>query len=150
MRSRLLTLVIVALAPAGCGRDAPPEFQPDAALREALGLDSRDWVHSIDLRVRGSAEVATPARIRIQPGHWVDFRGGDARGHVVHFDTTTLADEARRWLRTTDQVEGPPLLSPASRWVVSFDEAPAGVYPFTVEGSGQTGTGVIQVTEGGR
>lgn len=132
----------------GCNQDAPPGLQPDPALREALGLDARDWVHPIQLRVRGSDEVAEPVRTRVEAGHWVDFRGGDARGHLVRFDTTALAEEARAWLRSTDQVESPPLLTPASRWVVSFDEAPAGVYPFEVEGSARSGTGFIQVDPG--
>ena len=148
-RRRWALVLLLTCVAVGCEQDAPPELQPDVVLRETLGLDSRDWVHPVQLRVRGSAEVAEPARLRIRPGHWVEFRGGDARGHWVRFDTLTLADEARAWLRDTDQVESPPLLTPASRWVVSFAEAPAGYYAYEVEGSGQAGAGHIQVVTGG-
>lgn len=150
VRSRFIAALALAGVLAGCDRDAPLELQPDLVLRELLGLDSRDAVHVVQLRGRGSAEVAEPARMTIEQGHWIDFRGGDARGHVVRFDTLALGAEARRWIREADQVESPPLLTPASRWVVSFEEAPAGSYPFEVEGGGTTGTGQIEVAKGER
>lgn len=150
MRRRLSALLALSGVLAACERDAPLELQPDQALRDLLGLDSRDWVHPVQLRGRGSDEVAEPARTVVESGHWVDFRGGDARGHVVRFDTLALSAEARRWIRDTDQVESPPLLTPASRWVVSFEEAPAGSYPFAVEGSGAPGAGLIEVSTGER
>lgn len=147
--SGVLLLALVATV-GGCERDAPLELQPDPALRELLGLDSRDAVHVVQLRGRGNDEVAEPVRTVIAPGDWVDFRGGDARGHVVRFDTLALAPEARTWIREAEQVESPPLVSPASRWVLSFEEAPDGVYPFEVEGSGAPGAGQIEVSTGGR
>lgn len=150
MRRRLASLLALTVALVACERDAPLELQPDQALRDLLGLDSRDWVHPVQLRGRGNDEVAEPARTVVEKGHWVDFRGGDARGHVVRFDTLALSAEARAWMRDTDQVESPPLLTPASRWVVSFEEAPAGIYPFVVEGSGALGAGHIEVSTGER
>lgn len=145
----VLGLTAVTTALAACRSEAPPELQPDPALRAALGLDEHDVVHVVQVRGRGVDEVAEPASVTVAPGEWISFRGGDARGHVVRFDTLALGPDARVWLRERDQVESPPLLTPASRWVVSFLEAPPGGYPFVVEGGGATGGGRIDVRTGG-
>lgn len=142
-------LAAAATALSACRSEAPPELQPDPALRAALGLDEHDVVHVVQVRGRGVDEVAEPDRITVAPGEWVSFRGGDARGHVVRFDTLALGVDARAWLRDRDQLESPPLLTPLSRWVVSFQEAPPGGYPFVVEGGGATGGGRIDVRTGG-
>lgn len=139
----------MALALVACRSEAPPELQPDPALRAALGLDEHDAVHVVQVRARGVDEIAEPSRVTLEAGAWVSFRGGDARGHVVRFDTLALGPAARAWIRERDQIESPPLLTPASRWVVSFEEAPAGEYPFVVEGGGVTGGGQIEVRTGG-
>lgn len=150
MRRVALALGLCGLgAVAGCGSEAPAELQPDPALREALGLDESDAVHVVQVRSRGVDEIAEPARLTVAEGHWVSFQGGDARGHTVRFDTLALSPAARAWIRERDQVESPPLLTPASRWVVSFEEAPSGAYPFLVEGGGVTGHGRIEIPGGG-
>jgi hypothetical protein len=141
---------LLAAALGACqGADAPPELRPDSLLRVSLGLTDRDVVHFVQVRGRGASEVSEPERLAIQPGEWVSFQGGDARGHVVRFDTLAIVGAARVWLRETDQVESPPLLTPVARWVVSFRDAPVGTYPFVVEGGGVTGTGRIELMNGG-
>lgn len=145
MRAALLGIVSVCVALGACDPDVPVELQPDGVLRASLGLTDRDVVHMIQLRGRGVAEVAEPGELQAEPGSWVSFQGGDARGHVVRFDTLALTPAALAWVRETDQVESPPLLTPASRWVVSFEGAPEGAYPFAVEGSGELGSGRIEL-----
>ncbi len=135
----------------GCGRDEVPlELQPDSLLMTSLGLTARDVVHRVQVRSRGAAEVAEPERTRVGRDDWVSFQGGDARGHTVRFDSARMDAPARAWLRDTDQVESPPLFTPASRWVVSFRNAPAGAYPYLVEGGGTPGSGWIELQPGDR
>lgn len=146
----MLALAGAVWASAGCDDALPPlELRPDSILRASLGLTDRDAVHRVQVRSRGGVEIAEPSRVAVEPGQWVSFQGGDARGHVVRFDTLALAPEARAWLRASDQLESPPLLTPASRWIVSFRDAPPGDYPFVIEGSGETGTGRIELRIGG-
>ena len=142
-------VVVAALLALGCEADVPLELRPDSILRTSLGLSDRDAVHRVRVAAVGTAEVAEPARVSAEPGAWVSFQGGDARGHVVRFDTLALAPAAVAWLRDTDQVESPPLLTTDARWVVSFQDAPEGDYPFVVEGSGRTGRGRIEIRSGG-
>lgn len=141
---------LAILVAGACEPDVPIELRPDGVLRASLGLTDRDAVHIVQLRGRGVAEVAEPDELRIGPGAWVSFQGGDTRGHVVRFDTAALSPAARQWVRETDQIESPPLLTPASRWVISFDGAPEGIYPFAVEGSGAPGFGRIELRGEGR
>lgn len=139
-----LTLVLSGPGLAGC-REVPVELRPDELLREQLGLTDRDAVHVVRVRVEGVSEVAQPDRVEIAPDAWVSFQGADTRGHVVRFDTASMEATAVEWLRQSDQLESPPLLTPASRWVVSFAGAPEALYPFAVEGSGELGLGSVQV-----
>ena len=148
LRRVLTAAAIVALG--ACQADVPLELQPDSILRVSLGLSERDVVHRVSVLARGTAEVAVPAQTTLGVGAWVQFQGGDERGHVVRFDTLTLADSARTWLRETEQVQSPPLLTSSSRWVVSFEGAPTGLYPFVVIGTGETGEGWIDVAVEGR
>jgi plastocyanin len=147
VRAAILAAVVLLLP--GCRADAPADLQPDSILRSALGLTDRDVVHRVQVRSRGTREIAEPSRVTAEPGTWVSFQGGDARGHVVRFDTTAISATGVDWLRVTDQIESPPLLTPASRWVVSFLDAPEGFYPFVVEGGGETGSGGIEIRKGG-
>jgi hypothetical protein len=145
VRAAPLVAALLGVTLGACEPEVPMELRPDGVLRASLGLTDRDAVHIIQVRGRGVAEVAEPEHLQIGPGAWVSFQGGDTRGHVVRFDTLALGPAALDWLRQTDQVESPPLLTPASRWVVSFEGAPEGVYPFAVEGSGELGFGRIEL-----
>ncbi len=124
----------------------PAELRPDDVLRESLGLTDRDAVHVVFVRVRGVSEVAEPEIVETRRDAWVSFQGADTRGHVVRFDTLEMRADALEWLRESDQLVSPPLLTPASRWVVSFEGAPDASYPFAIEGSGELGYGLIEHT----
>lgn len=145
VKKALLVIALFGAGLAACEPEVPVELRPDGVLRASLGLTDRDVVHIIQLRGRGVAEIAEPSELPIEEGAWVSFQGGDTRGHVVRFDTLALAPAVLDWVRQTDQIESPPLLTPASRWVVSFAGAPVGAYPFVVEGSGELGSGRIEI-----
>ncbi len=145
-----LAIGLICIAFAACEPEVPVELRPDGVLRASLGLTDRDVVHTVQVRARGVAEIAEPSELPIEEGAWVSFQGGDTRGHVVRFDTLALSAAALSWVGQTDQAESPPLLTPASRWVVSFEGAPVGMYPFAVEGSGELGFGRIEVRGEGR
>jgi plastocyanin len=133
---------------AGCADEVPDELRPDSLLRDSLGLTPADAVHVVAVAVVEGRETATPARTLVRPGQWVSFATRDGRLHHVRFDTTTTPAELDRWLAAGRRLRSPPLLNRDSRWVVDFADAPVGVYPFRLEGTGATGGGVVQVVEG--
>ena len=137
-------LLLAALLLTGCGDRVPPELQPDELLRTELGLTEDDEVHRVVL-TSAAAERARPDSVSLPPGAWVEFVSGDWRLHEVRFELDGLAPEARTFLESTDQVASPPLVDRDARFVVSFADAPAGRYPFVVEGNGQAANGVVVV-----
>ena len=48
-------------------------------------------------------------------------------------------------LERADQLASPPLIYRDSRYVLAFEGAPAGKYPYAIEGNGRPGRGVIVV-----
>lgn len=128
---------------------ARPELRPDELLKEELGLTDYDEVHRIAV-TGGDFERVEPSEVRVRPGAYVQFMTTDWRVHEVLFEVDSLSAEARRFLESTDQVASPPLLRKESRFVVWFDDAPEGRYPFVVEGNTGPGRGVVVVSPDGR
>lgn len=90
---------------------------------------------------RGSARVDVVLRaappgalgldtVRVRIGDVVRFIAGDALLHAVVFDGQSLAPDGRAFLENTGQLRGPPLVETGASWIVSFEDAPAGEYPF--------------------
>jgi len=79
----------------------------------------------------------------------VEFLCVDGRVHSVRFPRDSLTAEAAAFLSRTSQLASPPLVDRGSRFVLTFEGAPPGRYPFLVEGSGGAGQGVIVVGAGG-
>ena len=138
-----LALTCVTLL-AACKAD--PELRPDALLREELGLTDYDEVYQISI-TGGAVEVAEPAETTVEGGAYVEFVTTDWLVHEIIFEIDGLAPEAQDFLERTDQVASPPLLRLDSRFVLDFREAPAGRYPYAVEGSGASGRGVVIVVK---
>jgi len=138
-------LVALTLA-GGCSRTPGPDpaLLPDSVLRSELGLGDRDQVHRVELR-GGVREDATPAEVEIGEGHWVEFVSADWRVHEVRFELDSLGPEALAFMTGTDQVGSPPLVELGARFVVAFMDAPAGRYPFILEGNTDPGRGVVVV-----
>ena len=133
---------VSALLLLSCGAD--PKLQPDEVLQSELGLTLRDRVHRITL-TGGEAERAEPVAVSVAPGAYVEFITADWFVHEVIFTADSLGAEQRAFLERTDQVASPPLVHRDSRYVLAFEGAPAGRYPYTIEGNGRAGRGVIVV-----
>ena len=127
--------------------NASPELRPDEVLKEELGLTDRDEVYRITV-TGGDLELLEPREVVIEAGAFVEFVTTDWRVHEVIFALDSLSREAREFLERTDQVASPPLLQRESRFVVWFDGAPAGRYPFVVEGNTSPGRGAVVVVNG--
>lgn len=136
----MATVLLVA----GACEEAHPELMPDAILQDQLGLTAGDRVHTI----RVSADVgerADPMRISVRPGDYVQFVSADWLVHEVSFCLDSLAPPARDFLTRTQQAASPPLLELDARFVVSFEGAPAGRYPYRLVGNRAPGQGVVVV-----
>ncbi len=140
---RVVAVLPLLLSAFGC-RPRKPRFAPDATLRQELGLTDQDEVHRVMLTATASEE-ARPESVTVSTGAYVEFVTGDWRLHEVHFELDSLDEAARSFLQESDQVSSPPLVDRDSRFVVRFLEAPAGRYPFLVEGNGAPDRGVVIV-----
>lgn len=137
-----LVVCLSALWPACRSRD--PEHRPDAFLRAELGLTDDDRVHVITL-TGGNSEHANPDSVSVPVGAYVQFVTDDWRIHEVIFDLESVGPSARGFLRRTEQLASPPLVDRDSRFLVSFDGAPPGRYPYRLEGNARPGRGVVVV-----
>lgn len=79
----------------------------------------------------------------------MQFAPVDRRVHAIVFRGDSLSAPAGEFLERTGQAASPPLMDPASRFVVSFEDAPPGAYPFTSQGHGDPVAGMIRVLEPG-
>lgn len=145
----LITLALAALAATIVYLQArvPIALRPDQVLRDSLALTDADAVHAIELRVGDGHEQIVPDSVKLAVGDHLQFIAGDGFVHLVHFDTTRVSPEQRRWLDAVGARVGPALLNRDSRWVIDFDAAPIGRYPFMVEGNLEPGRGTVIVAE---
>ena len=128
---------------AACG--PPEELRPDERLQEELGVSARTETHRVSLS-GGRQESAQPAEVTVPPGALVEFVSTDSWVHEVLFELDSLAAEARAFLEDSDQVASPPMVNRDARFVVSWEGAPAGRYPFVLRGSGESARGAVVVS----
>jgi plastocyanin len=145
-RLRSLVFGATVLLLASCELLPDPETQPDEVLQEELGLTLDDQVHRVML-TGGATERADPMAISLEPGSHVEFITTDWLIHEVIFEADSVTGEQWSFLERTDQVASPPLINRESRYVLSFEGAPPGRYPYTLEGNGGAGRGVIIVSD---
>ncbi|MGD2069297.1 MAG: hypothetical protein PVI57_11535 [Gemmatimonadota bacterium] len=138
----------VACLLVACG--SPNEHPPDQVLRDSLGLAETDQVFRVEVVAEDGREDARPPEVTIPPGAFVEFVTGDRRLHTVAFLLDDMDPSTADFLRTTDQVESPPLLELGSRFVLSFRGAPPGRYPYQLEGNGRPARGLVIVEEASR
>jgi plastocyanin len=119
-------------------------------LRDSLGLGEEDRVHRIRLSSPDNRETVEPGSVEVRPGDWVEFRTADRRVHAVSFVLDSLPPAAVEFLRSSSQESSPPLVEPEARFLVSFEGAPVGRYPFVVAGNGAEARGSIVVAEPSR
>ena len=144
-RGLLFSLALLPGLLVGCGSGVDEELRPDQLLRDSLALGDADRVYRITLDAPENRERAEPREVQIVPGSFVEFFTADGRIHTVTFPPDSLAGEAAEFLRSTGQDRSPPLVERESRFLVSFRDAPAGRYPFRIEGNGQATWGAVVV-----
>ena len=140
--------LVVALGSACKRKDA--SLQPDALLRDSLGLGDEDRVHRVRLSSPDNRETIEPASLEVRPGDFVEFMTTDRRVHAVAFVLDSVPPGGADFLRGSAQESSPPLLEPEARFLVAFDGAPLGRYPFVISGNGAEARGAIVVAEPSR
>ncbi|HZD05070.1 MAG TPA: hypothetical protein VE173_09130, partial [Longimicrobiales bacterium] len=116
---------------------------------DSLGLTDADRVFRVGLSVVDGENTAEPGSLTVPRGAWVEFVAADGWTRMVAFELDSLSDAAAELLRSTGQDASPPLLDAGTRFVVHFAGAPAGRYPYRVEGSARAARGVVVVAEPG-
>ena len=106
-----------------------------------LGIEERQVIHQVTLSGRGAFEQVSPSVIEARVGDIVQFVSGDRRIHTISFYPTSRAQE--EFLDASGQRSSPPLIDIGSRFVVSFEAAPPGEYPFGSAGHGDSAAGRI-------
>ena len=140
----VLSVGIFALHVWSCTPDN--ELPPDELLQAELGLTLDDRVYRVIL-TGGAAEQADPVVLLIEQDAYVEFITDDGFIHEVIFDPDSLSSDQWSFLERTDQEASPPLIERDSRYILVFEGAPFGRYPYRIEGNGNPGRGVIVLAE---
>lgn len=135
----LLSFVLVGIV--GCREGIAPPRDPE--LARELGLPERTEIHRVNLVTRGGVPVVLPMELHVTTSGWVQFVTQDWRVYTVHL--RGAEPEATAWLQATRQGDAPPLVEQGARYVIRFEGAPAGAYPFEVLGQGGRVAGRIVV-----
>lgn len=127
----------------GCG-DGESDLPPDGRLQRELGLEPSDVVHQVVLH-GGMPGSLDPVEATVAPGDYLQFVTADSWIHEISFDPDSLTVTGRAFMDGLDQMASPPLVSRGSRFVVSFEGAPPGRYPYLVLGNGAPKRGAVIV-----
>lgn len=141
--ANLFAAFVGLLALAGC--ESPRDLQPDPVLQDSLGLAPADRTHVVRLVHTQGGEAAIPDSVEVREGDWLDFRSDDAYPRTVTFVLDSMSQDRRAFLEGQGTTASPPLLDGGVHWVVPFEGAPEGRYPFAVSGSGRTRSGFVVV-----
>lgn len=144
-RLRGTMLAGLVLLPGCLGDPPPPPVDIDAPLRAELGIDPGVPIHRITLGGRGSQDHVVPLRVEGSPGDVLHVLSADRRIQTFSFVDAALSPEALEFLETTGQMGSPPLTDVGSAWVLSFEGAPDGEYPFVVRGHGEPVQGMVDI-----
>ncbi|CAN5815167.1 hypothetical protein BH23GEM11_BH23GEM11_15070 [soil metagenome] len=141
----VVVLALPTLVLAACDTDFPPPSDPE--LAEALGLPPRTPIYRFDLADRQGAVGLFPGEWEISQGSVVQFLTRDPRVYSIHFERGSMSAEAWGFLEASGQESSPPLTREGARFVLLFDDAPPGIYPFRVEGQARAARGEIRVRD---
>jgi plastocyanin len=132
------------IAAVGCS--GVPDGPHDPEVAAFLGVPASTPIHRFDVVVRDGRSVILPRTRDVRAGDWVQFVAAGHRVHSIHFARDAFDDEAAwRFLEASHQTASPPLIGEDARFLVSFEGAPPGAYPFHVMGQGPPMEGVIRV-----
>lgn len=143
----LLCFLLAALGACAGDRGEPAADDPGRELRRLLDLDPGRNVHTVTLGGHGEREHVVPPRVRVARDDVVQFVAVDGRIHTVTFLADSVAPEAARFLERTGQIRSPPLLDRDARFVLTFEGAPAGAYPYLSRGPGGEARGEVVVED---
>lgn len=138
----LASLILASLL-SGC---RPAEVEPsDPELRKALGIPDEIAIHRINVGGRGGQVRFVPEEVDVESGEAVQFFLTDRRVHVIRFLEEEMDPGPRDFMEEMGQLRSPPLVDPGARFVVSFEGAPSGDYPFVSQGQQGPERGVVRV-----
>lgn len=143
----LATLLLVVLVACDPGGRQESTSSASAARAPELGLAEDAELHRVTLGGRGAEEHAVPSRLDVRPGDAVEFHTVDHRVHTVEFPVDSLSAEHRAFLEESRQRASPPLVRRGTRFLVLWEGAPPGRYPFVSRGHGGAAWGVIRVLD---
>ena len=116
------------------------ELGPRVLELDSVRVDLPDSVRQLVVRLdRTTAADFELPHAELRTGDIVRFEAADAGGHAIAFDGVELAPEARAWLESTGQMRSPPLVNAGVAWVITFENAPPGEYPFVCVTHGARG-----------
>lgn len=134
-RSGVLLSALVALG--ACDLiGGGPTVRLDSA---EVSLPSGAEVYDVAIGGAGAADTLDPAAVEARPGDAIRFVVRDHRTHALAFVADSLSAEGRRFLESTLQLRGPPLVNEGTAWVVVLADAPPGRYPFVCRSHGVRG-----------
>ena len=138
---------LACLAVVGCGIET--KTRPEEVGEAGTDLHSEIAAVAQVVQLSGARDVehVVPPHLEIELGEWVQFVSLDRRVHTVSFVPDSLSPEALFYLADTGQLEGPPLLTRGSRFLVDFRDAPTGRYVFSSTSHGDPVSGSIMVRE---
>jgi plastocyanin len=142
-RNKAIALALVLMV-AACGDRGPGGSRDRGPRVLELNADTvrlPDSVRVATVRIdRTKRDEFEPGNTTVRVSDVVRFISSDAGSHAVAFDGDAMSPDARAFLERTGQLRSPPLLTAESRWVMSFEGAPPGDYPFRCPTHGVRGT----------
>lgn len=126
-------MIIAASLLAACDRVAPGGGDQGPRVLElahdTIRLEAGERL--VDVRVRRDAQGDfDPAHAEANVGDYVRFTADDRGGHAIVFATAALDPAVHEFLRRTEQLRSPPLITAGASWVLTLQDAPPGEYPF--------------------
>jgi hypothetical protein len=137
----VLVLALLSGTVSGCREGGAIPRDPE--LAEALGVSARTEIHRVDLVTRGGMVVALPTRVELSEGALLQFVTRDWLVYSVRL--RAVDPEGDQWIEGTRQRHSPPLVEKEARYVLNFEGAPPGDYPFEVVGQGSNLEGTVRV-----
>ena len=134
---------VLSLATGGCDR-VPGVGAKIELDGETVDLPSGTEVVDVAMETDGGTDRFQPADARLEVGDVVRFTNGELGTHAITFERAALNAEQLAFLDRTLQISSPPLVGDDAAWVVSFEGAPPGSYPFRCMTHGARGTLTVE------
>jgi len=135
--------LLLASLPGGCDQ---VEVEPGPAVLELPGstVELAGGARIVDIEIRDdNGPRFEPADIDIAVGDMVRFRVGGRGPHALVFEPDSSAAAIREFLDRTGQMRSAPLIEPGVAWILTFEGAPPGEYPFRCLTHGERGRIVV-------